>query len=228
MERDGNMTTADRSRAQTAARPASGAFNHMDVARTLKADYVAGAKDSSTRALDSLHTLVRTMSRPDVGIDELTKQTARLIFTQFNLREVSVGLRGGDGLYRYVAQHGMRADVWAAHQRLTYTDSELFDPKKYKFTSISKYTRLFLAEDLPYDDDELATYSEHLSSTSKRRSLHDAIEGDYLDFLIMGPNDNILGWIETSGTWDGHMPDITSIRCIEIIASLLGIAITHA
>jgi len=209
-------------------RPSREAFSHLDVARTLKADYIAGARDPSMRALDTLHSFLRELAVPGVDVGELTKKVVRLIFTQFNLREVSIGLRGPDGVYRYVAQHGMRAEVWAAHQKLSYTDKELFDPKKYRFTSISKYTRLFLAEDSPYDEDELATYSEHLSNKSVRRSPRDSKEGDYMDFIIFGPREEILGWIETSGTWDGHIPDVWSIRCIEVVASLVGIALTRA
>lgn len=201
-------------------------FDHTEVARTLKAEYIAAAKDSSMRWLDAVHALLRDLFQPSARPDELAQRIARLVFTQFNLREVSIGLKCQDGLYRYITQHGMRADVWAAHQKLTYTDKELFDPKKYKYMTISKYTRLFLAEDEPYDDDERNTYSAHLSNKSVRRSLRDSKEGDYLDFLILGKNEEILGWIETSGTWDGRIPDARSIRFIEMIASLFGLALS--
>jgi len=217
---------SDKSRERIEGHFARGQYDHIDVARTLKAEYMAGTKDASVRGLDAVHALLMDLYQPGMSADELVKKVARMVFTQFNLREVSVGLRCEDGLYRYVAQHGMRAEVWAAHQKLVYNDQELFDPKKYKYTSISKYTRLFLAEDEPYDDDERGTYSEHLSTKSVRRSPKDSKEGDYLDFLILGPKEEVLGWIETSGTWDGRIPDARTIRSIEIMASLVGLALT--
>lgn len=221
-----NPTKPDEHRQSTAERSARGQFDHTEVGRTLKAEYIAAAKDASVRGLDAVHALLRDLFQPAARPDELAQRIVRLVFTQFNLREVSIGLKCQDGLYRYVTQHGMRADVWAAHQKLVYSEKELFDPKKYKYTSISKYTRLFLAEDEPYDDDERNTYSAHLSNKSVRRSLRDSKEGDYLDFLILGRGEEILGWIETSGTWDGRIPDARSIRSIEIIASLFGLALT--
>jgi hypothetical protein len=121
----------------------------------------------------------------------------------------------------------MRADVWAAHNKIAYTYDEVTDSRKYKPITISHHTQLFLAEDNPYGEDEQDTYSEHLMRQFKRKSATDSVEGDYIDLFLYGPQDEILGWIEISGTWDGRIPDARTIRCLEIVASILGIAVTR-
>lgn len=217
-----------RSRASNASKDVSRGVDHKEVARNLKQEYVRGSKDPSIRALDSLNSLVKFLMKNDPDLDEMLKVATRLMFTQFNIKEVSIALKTpSDGLFRYVTMHGMRAEVWAAHMSLSYSLEQLIDDRKYKPTVISHHTRLYLAEDNPYADDETYTYSEHLMTISKRREPDDSIEGDYLDVFIYGPDDEILGWIETGSTWDSKIPDARTIRCLEILSSVLGIAISR-
>ena len=179
------------------------------------------------RGLDSVHGLIKQLMEGEPDLNELMKSTARTIYSQFNIKEVSIGLRSSDGLYRYVAMYGLREETWAAHRELTYTAEQLLDPSSYKWTDISHHTKLFLAEDNPYAEDEAKTRTEHLMMKSKRMSAEDSIEGDYVDVFIYGPKDEILGWIETSGTWDGKLPDARTIRSLEIVSSVLALAIVH-
>jgi len=203
-------------------------FDHREVARKLRQDYTHGARDASIRQLDTLHSLIKYLMKANPNLDEMLEQTARLVYTQFNIKEVSVALKNAsDGLYRYVAEHGMRTDIWAAHKKIVYSYDDLNDTKKYNPITISHQTKLYMAEDNPYGPDEGDTYSEHMMKQSKRKSATDSIEGDYLDILIFGPQDDTLGWIEISGTWDGRIPDAKAIRCLEMISSVLGIAITR-
>jgi hypothetical protein len=207
---------------------AKATINTTEVSRKLKQDYAHGSKDPSMRGLDSLTLLIRNLSKDSIDLDDMLEQTARMIYSQFAIKEVSIGLKTPpDWLFRYVKMYGMRAEVWDAHKPLVYTSEELLDPKKYKHTVISPMTRLFLAEDNPYMKDEAYTYSAHLSAMSKRRALDDSIEGDYLDVYIAGPEGEILGWIETGSTWDGKIPSARTIKCLEMIGAILGIAITR-
>jgi len=179
------------------------------------------------RGLDSIHGLIKQLMDEDPDIDEVLKTTARSIYSQFNVKEVSIALKSSDGLYRYVAMYGLRDEVWAAHRKLSYNEEQLLDPNRYKWTEISHHTKLFLAEDNPYMQDEARTCSEHLMMKSKRKTAEDSIEGDYMDVFIYGPKDEILGWIETSGTWDGKIPDARTIRSLEIVSSVLALAIVR-
>jgi len=202
--------------------------SHEDVAKKLRLDYLHGVRDGTDRMLESIQDFCEQIRNPKLSANEMLDLAAKLIHAQFHIREISMAMKSPlDGLYRYVTMRGMRAQVWANHQGLSYTEEQLFDNAKYKGTQISNYTKLYLAEDHPYDEVEKHTYSEHLMSASVRKTLSDSIEGDYLDTVFFGPDSRILGWIECSGTWEDKLPDARMIRYIEIVASLLGFALSR-
>jgi hypothetical protein len=208
--------------------PISAAVSPDDVARKLKMDYSRAAKDEADRYLECVQQLSGQIVKPKHESRELVDYAAKLIFKQFHIKEVAIGLRSAsDGRFRYVAMQGMRANIWAEHTGLSYAHDSFFSNSKYKGTLISKFTKLLLAEDEPYDDAEKKTYSEHLMRSSKRRTPEDSIEGDYLDTLIYGIDGGLIGWIEISGTWDDKLPSARAIRAIEIIANLMGIALSR-
>ena len=209
------------------ASPAT-AISPTEVARTYKSEYSRASNDQTDRSIECIQELCERIITQKVGSKEICESALKLIFRQFHIKEVAIALRNAsDGRYRYVAMQGMRANVWEVHRGLSYTKDGLFDSKKYKSTQVSKYTKLFLAEDEPYDDAEKKTYSEHLMLGSVRRAQDDSIEGDYLDIVIFGPGDDILGWIEISGTWDGKLPSPRAIKTLEVIANLVGIALSR-
>ena len=206
---------------------APGRITPEEVARNMKREYDFAARDQFDKSLDVIQKHIEELSRPDLDIKNLVEFTVKMIYRQFHIKEVSIGLKSeSDGLFRYVTMMGMRANVWTEHQKLTYDQDSLFDEKVYKFTNISKYSKLFLAENEPYDADEKGTYSEHLMSSSKRRHLDDSIEGDYLDMLILNGRGQLSGWIEVNGTWEGKLPTVNTIKCLEVVASLIGVALS--
>ncbi len=210
------------------ASPRSAGISPDDVARKLKMDYSHAAKDEADRYLECVQQISGQIVKPKHDSRELVDQAAKLIFKQFHIKEVAIGLRSAsDGRFRYIAMQGMRANIWAQHTGLSYSHESFFSNSKYKGTLISKLTKLLLAEDEPYDDEEKKTYNEHLMRSSRRRAPDDSIEGDYLDTLIYGIDGSLLGWIEISGTWDDRLPSARAIRAIEIIANLMGIALSR-
>ena len=84
---------------------------------------------------------------------------------------------------------------------------------------------VFLAEDNPYVEGEEETYSHPVLLGSRRKSLTDSVEGDYIDIMIFGKGDEMIGWIEIAGTRAGKIPDIATIRWIEVISKVIGAAI---
>lgn len=198
-------------------------FTHADVSKKLKFDYVYGSKDTVDKALSSLDDLFTAARKSKTNTHELLEETARMIYKQLRIREVSIGLRDAkDGLYRYRAMAGMRSAKWEAHGDLVYTKEDFFRNDKWHGMMISKYTKLMLAEDNPYEDGEEDTVDRQEMLTSKRHNLDDSIEGDYLDIMIPGLNDDLLGWIEISGTWTSKLPDPQTIRFLELIGCTLG------
>jgi hypothetical protein len=61
---------------------------------------------------------------------------------------------------------------------------------------------------------------------AKRRTEDETLEADFIDTLILGPSDALLGWIEYGGTLTSKFPDPSVIRYIEVISSVLAAAIT--
>ncbi|MCJ7489570.1 MAG: hypothetical protein MUO87_05450 [Thermoplasmata archaeon] len=160
-------------------------------------------------------------------MSEFLQSAADVIRDKFWIKEVTMALRNrSDGLYRYEVMSGLSDASWEAHRQLAYTLEQCEDPELYTSAQISNLTRLFLVEDNPYGKDEESTFNRELMLQSSRKSLDETIEGDYIDVRILGKGGALLGWIELSGTTDGKFPDVHTIKCLELLASVLGIALT--
>jgi hypothetical protein len=205
---------------------ASQTIHHHDIARKWKFEYAFGAPDETSRGLEVISTLLSHLEKPHIDLRMLLNETAALISKQFGIREVTIGLRDKkDGLFRYVAVVGIRAEAEAALRRVAYTIEDFRPEGRYKGTSLGKYTSLFLAEDNPYVNGEEITYSHPVLLGSRRKSLTDSVEGDYIDVMIFGKSDEAVGWIEIAGTRAGKIPDINTIRWMEAISRIIAVAI---
>lgn len=198
-----------------------------EVVRKIRYDYAFAHKDKSNRMLDTLIKLTIEGLKPGKDVVQLLNEVAAMIDKHLQIRTTTIGIRDPkDGLYRYVAMSGLPADQWQAHKVLSYSFQDFFDQAKYRSSTISGLTKLFMVEDSPYNPDEVSTYNERLSSAMVRRSAEDCNEGDYFDIHIVGPGDRLIGWIEISGTSHGKMPDANVLRWIEMIATVLGLVLT--
>lgn len=200
--------------------------HHHDIARKWKFEYAFGAPDEASRGLEAISTLLSHLEKPHIDLRMLLNEAAALISKHFGIREVTIGLRDKkDGLFRYVAVVGIRAEAEAALRRVAYTIEDFRPEGRYKGTSLGKYTSLFLAEDNPYVNGEETTYSHPVLLGSRRKSLTDSVEGDYIDVMIFGKGDAVVGWIEIAGTRAGKIPDINTIKWMETISRIIGTAI---
>ena len=207
--------------------PSVGLVTKEEVVRKIRYNYTFSHKDLSNRILDTLGKLILDGLKPGKDVVQLLNEAATMIDKHLQIRTTTIGIRDPtDGMYRYVAMSGLNDDQWQAHKVLSYTRQDLFDPLKYRSSRISDLTLVFLVEDSPYNPDEITTYNSKLSSAMIRRSAEDCNEGDYFDIHIKGPGDELLGWIEISGTNYGKMPDANVLRWIEMIATVLGLVLT--
>jgi hypothetical protein len=184
------------------------AVNPEIIKRRMWLDYQRVSNDPANDRLECVHELM----------DELVDPTVDL---------VTIGVRDPkDGLYRYQAMCGLEDSEWEAHKKLSYTREQFDSQDVYKFKEISKHTRLFLVEDNPYGDGEDNTYRKDLMLQDKRSSLEDTIEGDYIDTLVFGKNDELIGWIELGGMKNGKFPDGQTLITLELLAAVIGAALT--
>ena len=203
------------------------AVNPELIKRRMWLDYQY-ASGNPSNAVDCIHNLINELKDPNLDMHKFLQDAADTICTRLCIKEVTIGLKSHqDGLFRYEVMAGLDDSEWEAHKRLAYTLDQFDNPKYYKFKEISKYTRLYLAEDNPYGIGEEETYSRPLMLLSARKSLEDTIEGDYLDIYIFGKDDELLGWLEISGMNNGKFPDVQTTKAVELLASVIGIALTH-
>jgi len=198
-----------------------------EVQRKLRLHHLHGQKDQTAKILDKIRPILARYQEENLGFMDFLKDVADTANRQFWLSEVTIGLRDPDGMYRYKVMSGLRPDAWAAHQHLAYTWEEFSNPEFYKGSQVSKHTKVFLAEDKPFIDEELDTFTRPILLKKERTSVDDCVEGDYFDTHIFGENGETIGWIEISGTKDGKFPDPTTLRWIELMALIIGIGIVR-
>jgi len=199
------------------------------IKKRMSLSYQYDSANPANERLDCVQSLISALADQQLSMPEFLQSAADVIRDKFWVKEVTMGLRSrSDGLYRYEVMSGLSDTSWKAHRHLAYTLEQFEDPELYTSAQISNLTRLFLAEDNPYGKDEESTFDRELMLQSSRKSLDETIEGDYIDVKILGKGGAILGWIEISGTTDGKFPDVHTIKCLELLASVLGIALTFS
>jgi hypothetical protein len=196
--------------------------------RKFRFEYMRVKSDPSAKNLEVISAVLAVTQRPQLTPVELSQETVNILQKQYRLRWAMIGLRTRmDGKYRYEVQTGMREDAWTRQKAKTYALADFMETsERYKFGEISKLTRFYPEEENPlFNDDQLLTNRPVLLK-SRRSSDDETLEADFIDTLIMGPGNDLLGWIEYSGTTVNRLPDATVIRGIEVVAGVLALAMT--
>jgi hypothetical protein len=194
-----------------------------DVARRLKLDYSRGVKDQTQKVLEDIIELCNQVDLPDIPLKTIMTQACELIVKRLGIACATIGLRNHlDGIYRYEAFAGLPEDVVSQFMKLSYTREQLTSENTYKSYEISKHSRIFLGEDHPYAEGEEFSYSHPGLLDMRRRSVTDSLEADYIDTFIYDTSGEIIGWIEISGTRLRRIPDVTTIKWVEVIAFVIG------
>jgi hypothetical protein len=197
-----------------------------EVALRMRLDYSRGVKDHTTRALEAVSDFCWKLEQPSLFADSFVRDAAELISKLFGIESVAIGVRDpADGLYKYKAVVGIEEESADGYSNLSYTREQLLDSSTYPSHEISSHTRLFLSEEHPYAEGEEFTYRRPGLIGMKRRTVTDSLEADYLDIFFRESDGDILGFIEISGTRIRKLPDAATIRWIELIGALLGVAI---
>lgn len=197
------------------------------VKRKLKFDYLKIKNDLESKNLEVFSHLLMHFLRPQLSISELMSDTAITLQKQFRLRWVMIGLRDkADGRYRYMFMSGMRDEAWAMQKTKSYS-LEDFAPNSdgYRAGEMSNLTRAYLEEENPLFNQDVNVVNRPALLRATRKSEDETLEADFIDTLIVGPGNNLYGWIEYGGTVTGRFPDPLTIRHVEIVASILAAAI---
>ena len=193
-----------------------------DVAFKLKTEYSRGVKDHTEKALEAMTDLFRKFEQSHGDLGVILNEATELVSKRFGIASVTIAVRNPvDRLFRYEAFAGVEEEAVVDFKKLVYTDEQVTDESIYKSYAISDLTRVYLDEDHPYAAGEEFTYRRPGLLDMKRRSLTDSLEADYIDVYLRGKDGELLGWIELSGTRMRKLPDIATIRWVELLACCL-------
>jgi len=196
------------------------------VKRRLRFEYLKAKNDPTSRTLDEFTSLLQHFQKPRLVIHDLAQDAASYIQKQFRLRWTLIGFRGNDGMYRYDVMSGMRDEGWARHKTKAWTQKDFMSTSdRYNYADISKISRVYLEEQNPLLKEDEQAVNRPALLRSKRDSDETCLEADYIDTLILGNKDEMLGWIEYSGTIAGEFPDPWTVRNVEVISAIIGAAI---
>lgn len=194
-----------------------------DMAKRMSLNYQYGSKEQPAKAIEGMLKLLAHLRKSDFNLRALMDEAANLIHSQFRLRWVAIGLKDpADGKFRYESLVGFREDAEKMRRAQTFVREDFFEQTKYKGWTISEYTRIYFEEDTPYTEGAETTFNRPVLLKARKRGQDEALEGDYLDIHIYGHDNELLGWIEVSGTVLGKLPDIATIKIMEMIASIIG------
>lgn len=140
-------------------------------------------------------------------------------FTKF--KECAIGLRDPDGLYRFKAMVGFRDDAVTARKEIAFTNEDMKDIFSYRPVTICRFSYFHISERKPYKQGMEKTYNEPQLLSSQRRHPDDMIEGDFMEIALQGKAQNIIAWLEFSGTSDGKLPSRESVLQTEFFSSCL-------
>lgn len=199
------------------------------VKRSIRLRYLGARSEVTSKVLDGFAALLNKFHTHPLVIQDLIQEAANQIQRQFRLRYTMIGLRNpADGIYRYEVQAGMRPEAWTWQKARTYKkeDFALSVEGYYSAGEISRLTRIYLEEENPLGEADVGVVNRPFMLKARRKSEEDTLEADFIDTLIADDKNDILGWIEYSGTLTGKFPDPMTLRYIELMSVILAAAIS--
>jgi len=197
-----------------------------EVSTKMRLDYTHGLRDQTSKMLDAILALTAKIEKPGFDLHAILVEAGEFISRHLGIASVAIGLwNPALRLYKYEVVIGLKPEAVKGFMGLSYTRDELINPKTYPQHDISRMTKLFLGEEHPYAENEEFSYDKPILLGMNRYAVDESLEADYLCTFFRGPGDEILGWMDISGTRAKKLPDSNSIRWIELVGQILGLAI---
>ncbi len=194
----------------------------------MRAEYTQWSKDGTQKVISGILDLLASARSDRLNLPELYARALELAHQQFRLRWLALGTKGRDGLFRYEAFVGLREDAIKARKRESFRREDFGGAGKYPGRKLSDQTTIYFEEDKPYTNGAEETFNRPALIHSRRHAPDDSLEADFVEVIIYGGNDDFAGWIEASGTTTGKLPSVDSIKWLEVIASIIGVALSRS
>jgi len=189
----------------------------LDFVSKLKDVYSTISKTEEERMMAEISGLIEFSLDRKNTLPKILDRIARLIAKYFEFKSVSIGLKGDDGLYRYVAFFGHPREAEEALRKQKYSSEDMLDYDRYPNIRIGAISQYNPVEGFLVDDEELVAHHRPQLLKKPRSDTGACLPGDYVDFYMYGHENRLIGWIELSETKDGRLPPRSSIRWIELI-----------
>jgi len=199
----------------------SGASN--ETAKLIRDRYSPISRDEDEKVMDAIQKLLLISRDQKVSLKMFLEETGKLVHRLFDFKEITIGMKSkDDGLFRFEVLIGFNSDAQRAMRKLTYTNEDMLDSKKYpNGIMITKKIEFMPVEIKPFKPGEENAYNRPSLLAKERSSMEDFIEGDYIILYLSGRKDEVIGWIELSGTRSGKIPSRGVLRWLELITSIL-------
>ena len=189
--------------------------------------YSSGTDTDNEELLDGIRDYMDKVKGPNETIETMMHEAAVFVeaFTQF--KEVSIAVKGTDGLYHYVATVGFNKEAEATRKKFAMTLKEARDISIYRPVRICRASEFYLSEKKPWRPGNEVMFNRPNLLGMPRQRPDDMIEGDYVEVQIIGKDRELLGWIDASGTMNGRLPKRDIIIQMEFFASCLSLVLSH-
>jgi len=155
-------------------------------------------------------------------------EVMRILKRLSGFKEIAIGLRDPDGMYRYQEMTGFHREAENARRGITYSLDDMNDGVSFPSIRIGKYSQIHLSEKNPYKPGEEKTFNHPELLGKPRQNVDDMIEGDYVNIFLYGKNKEILGWIELSGPNNGKLPGRDLMLWLEFFTICLVSILVHS
>jgi len=197
----------------------------LDFISKLKEVYSLVGKNEDERLMADIFGLIEFSLDRKNPMPRVLDRIAKLIAKDFEFKSVSVGLRGDDGMYQYLAFAGHPREAEEALRKQKYSSEDMLDYDRYPNIRIGAIAQYNPVEGFRVDDEELVAHHRPQLLKKPRSDTGACLTGDYIDFYMYGFEGRLVGWIELSETKDGRLPPRSSIRWIELITRIASVII---
>ena len=196
-----------------------------EIEALLKKRYSQATQSEEQKILDGLQNFIAHI-KLGRSSRNLLQEAARTIHRVFPFQEIAIGIRNpDDGLYRYDTFIGYSREAEAEFKKQAYDIKSFFDPGEFPSIRISKLIDLTIAENEPLMEKEQACWNRPTLLKVPRKSPDEFVEGDYMDVFAYSEDNELLAWIELSAPRDGKMPSSSTLKGLELFATVLSLAL---
>jgi hypothetical protein len=190
-----------------------------DLRRFLESKYPLIPKDEDEKTVQNLRELMTIGTDRMQPLKNLFDRVVRFVFREFGFTEVAIGLKERNkDVWRYEVTFGFKKDVEAKLLMTRYDHDDMYSQDRFPNIKTGRISELNVAEGLP--EIETDKYDRPYRWRAERMTYEDFLPGDFLDFWMLDERKEIIGWIEVSGPIDRKQPSRTTVRWMELLASI--------